>query len=668
MLFITSQNLGVHRMAIVITDSDISYAEKLLLPPGEVFNKERRDFIRCMESRDVVACPGSGKTTALLAKLLILAKKMPFEDGRGICVLTHTNVAIDEIKKNAGIAADSLFRYPNFFGTIHSFVGTYMAMPAYIDRFGHRQIRIDDDLYQLRATSVFRQGGLSQNGVIFSQVKGRITGKSIPEQLNIKKSFFIDLEFKFDNEYVSYCRGDTHKTVVKGSKDPSKSYLPIHQAKYGLLEAGHLRYRDIFPLAAYYLSKKQNLRNLFQKRFCFVFLDEMQDTDKNQSSVIDSIFSPNPEIIIQKIGDPNQAIFQNINSEGEWTPRNPLFFSDSHRYGENVSNLLKTVRFHTDISLLACHSVDSVCPQIITYEKKEEYLVIDAFAKLIQKFKIPPGKYCAIGWIKQDYSGSGKLCIASYYPKYCQLQKKPSIHFSNLISYMVYAIRVAKSEGLKRFFEIVIQGIAHALDVSAIKMQETNRMYTSSSVQTYWKQKNEKSFSDFRTVIIRKFTSAVDSTLTPIDLRDATTTTIATVWPIDNSPGNAFLTSNNIDLTTNVDLKESVNQCEFEGNIIVNVGTVHSVKGETHIATLYLETEYQKLTDSQRLMEFLKGSQPKGDLGKHLIQNLKIAHVGFSRPKNLLVFACQASNIYGHEDDLKKNGWEIHSVSNLLRK
>ena len=71
-------------MRIEITDNDIAYAEKILLPIGSQFNDERRAFIRCMESRDVVACPGSGKTTALLAKLLILARKMPFEDGRGI--------------------------------------------------------------------------------------------------------------------------------------------------------------------------------------------------------------------------------------------------------------------------------------------------------------------------------------------------------------------------------------------------------------------------------------------------------------------------------------------------------------------------------------------------------------------------------------------------------
>lgn len=39
------------------------------------------------ESFDVNACPGSGKTTVLLAKLIILSRKMPLKDGMGVCVL-----------------------------------------------------------------------------------------------------------------------------------------------------------------------------------------------------------------------------------------------------------------------------------------------------------------------------------------------------------------------------------------------------------------------------------------------------------------------------------------------------------------------------------------------------------------------------------------------------
>ena len=75
---------------IKITDEDIDKLEKVW---GDVtFDKIRRDIIKDMTSFDVQAFPGTGKTTVLIAKLAIMAKKWPYSS-KGICVLSHTNVA-----------------------------------------------------------------------------------------------------------------------------------------------------------------------------------------------------------------------------------------------------------------------------------------------------------------------------------------------------------------------------------------------------------------------------------------------------------------------------------------------------------------------------------------------------------------------------------------------
>jgi len=98
---------------IDIRDEDIRYAENIFLADGNSFDPERISVIECLESKDIQACPGSGKTTILSAKLAIIAKKMPLEDNRGICVLTHTNVAINEIKTKLGAESDILFIFSN---------------------------------------------------------------------------------------------------------------------------------------------------------------------------------------------------------------------------------------------------------------------------------------------------------------------------------------------------------------------------------------------------------------------------------------------------------------------------------------------------------------------------------------------------------------------------
>ena len=82
-----------------ITGDDIAFAERLLLPEGKIFDDERRAFIRRLDALDLQAVPGSGKTTALLAKLVILDRHLPFEDGSAILVISHTNAAVDEMPK-----------------------------------------------------------------------------------------------------------------------------------------------------------------------------------------------------------------------------------------------------------------------------------------------------------------------------------------------------------------------------------------------------------------------------------------------------------------------------------------------------------------------------------------------------------------------------------------
>src|ERR1035437_239014 len=111
-----------------IGDDDVRWAAvQLGLTELSFFGKQgddpRKTVIQSKTNLDVAACPGSGKTTVLIAKLAILAKKWK-HNTRGICVLSHTNVARREIEKHLGNSSEGqrLLSYPHFVGTIHSFV------------------------------------------------------------------------------------------------------------------------------------------------------------------------------------------------------------------------------------------------------------------------------------------------------------------------------------------------------------------------------------------------------------------------------------------------------------------------------------------------------------------------------------------------------------------
>ena len=85
-----------------ISDADVELITALLnLPPhaftGASNDDPRLEALKSYRIMDVEACPGSGKTTLLVAKLGALSRQWQ-DTTRGICVLSHTNVARHEIE------------------------------------------------------------------------------------------------------------------------------------------------------------------------------------------------------------------------------------------------------------------------------------------------------------------------------------------------------------------------------------------------------------------------------------------------------------------------------------------------------------------------------------------------------------------------------------------
>ena len=65
-----------------ICDDIIDRVQEYILPIGCSFDVERRNFIKELSTCDLLAVPGSGKTTALIAKLCCMAENL--EDGEAI--------------------------------------------------------------------------------------------------------------------------------------------------------------------------------------------------------------------------------------------------------------------------------------------------------------------------------------------------------------------------------------------------------------------------------------------------------------------------------------------------------------------------------------------------------------------------------------------------------
>jgi superfamily I DNA/RNA helicase len=309
---------------------EIQHAHLVLLKDKPYFEQDKIDIIECNESKDVKACPGSGKTTTLLAKLIILANRMPLPNNQGICVLTHTNVAIDEIKNKLGHKANILFRYPNHFGTIQSFVDKFLAIPYFSALYQKKPSQISNDAYLKNLDRSFRMklGSIKKSNeplqkrmyYFFLTNNGLLNNI----RLIIKDSDFQLIDIS-NNSEISFNKPRKGKNYTDWSEEEKKEMktLTMDIIKNVYKYYSTINYHDAYTFSTAYILDMPEIKQAISSRFKYLFIDEMQDTDSHQLDIINTIFD-SKKTVIQCFGDHHQAIFNKIKSDELWQPKNTL--------------------------------------------------------------------------------------------------------------------------------------------------------------------------------------------------------------------------------------------------------------------------------------------------------------------------------------------------------
>lgn len=99
---------------------------------------------------------------------------------------------------------------------------------------------------------------------------------------------------------------------------------------------------------------------------------------------------------------------------------------------------------------------------------------------------------------------------------------------------------------------------------------------------------------------------------------------------------------------------EGVDNIYSNEEVDLEISTIHGVKGETHLATLYLDTYFKKKYD---VSDILLDICLKKNLSstKEMNERKNILYVGCSRPKFLLCLTCKKEKIENlNKDNLDK--------------
>ena len=662
-----------------IEDEDIDWVRDAL--GFNNFDSPRRDFLKSDKPLDVEACPGSGKTTLLVAKLAILVKKWTYRT-RGICVLSHTNVAREEIEKRLGGTAvgQRLLGYPHFIGTIHGFVNQFLALP-WLRSNGFPVVAIDDEIC----------------------IRDR------ERRLGFNKSKKIRFALEKKHKYLEDIRiiSRTFEIGIKGEAFPftnqADSYNSAQESARESAMAGYFHHDEMFVWAHALIEDYPIVTEVLRQRFPIVLIDEMQDTSERQAQILNRIFPrTDGRIVVQRVGDSNQAIFDFVESE-EKVVSYPFpdpekgqhaLLPTSYRFGQQIADL-------SDPFAVVPQKLQGNGPQkwadhniarqhaIFLFSREEIKSVLKAYGSyLIESFSddvLKEGRFTAVGAVHKMITE----CKGEHYPKtvchYWDEYDPDLIKLDPNPQTFVEYIRIAQAKGIAcKESYVVTEKIAEAFIrlVNLICENTLKRKVRKHRALIEWlKDKDEGQHSTYIDLIVRLSVHHDEiSELSWNQMRDkvgniarALCDGICNIslakdflaWPRKNRA------DNNLSMSASGMTKGS-NIFEHDQNgrkVSINLGSIHSIKGQTHTAILLLETFYKGHVFKQ-LQSWLVGDKRGGNSeGSENLRRLRLSYVAMTRPTHLLCLAMREAAIgsgksfYNNVEKLRKRGWRVGRVN-----
>ena len=629
-----------------ISDHEIELTEKLLLSEGAHFPDDARNVIRCWHSTDVAACPGSGKTTVLLAKLKLLADRMPLDNGSGICVLSHTNVAVDEIKKRLSGYADRLLSYPNFVGTIQAFVDRFVTMP-YLKMVSGHSVQPVDDLTYAQHLLVKMQNQRKYSDLESVTKRNYETVRQYTSRIDHTQALYL----RGDG---ALCVGNQKRALAGAQKQSTEQYIALIADLRN--NDGIIRYKDAYKYAEAAISEMiEAYTNLFLMRFTYVFIDEYQDCDTTQRRVIDLLFNPE-KCCLMKIGDPDQAIYNSDDNETtDWVPKEGyLPIMSSCRYGQEIADVISRLK-KTKEGISSIVRENCIKPVLLVFDMDSIDQVLDRFIVELDKHEMieASGLYKAIGAVGKG-STTG-LRIGSYWngfdgSKKAQAENKYWIYIDKICA----ELRAGKIYLAEYYIRKLICRLFY---YARIKHQSTGNVFT---ISTLKKTLDEEYRDIYRKHIFGlSQVQMVDRRLLDVLIRSL----IRELVKCKNPQAEDIFQRLPAHFIEDTILSESKNAAG-ESNVFIDLtrrrkiefNTIHGVKGETHDATLYLETDRRGASDLKRVLPFFG----VGNVGESSLYDYsrKLAYVGMSRPRKLLCVAMQYET-YVSSKGTFDDGWEV---------
>lgn len=560
-----------------------------LTPEQEAFQAAEGKVVLC-------ACPGSGKTYVVARKLLSYIQTWQCSH-QGVAVLSFTNVASQEIEKQAKELMDDGFKieYPHFVGTIDSFINTFILL-----RFGY----------------LMNKGVPKRPTIVINNIF-QFPYKYWRSECHRQGCVEGICEFRWD------INGDLYRKKNRVNCSAGTYGTPCKQYKKMLLDKGYVFQNEAAALSYLLLTKYPEIPKAIAARFPIIIIDETQDTSIEQMAVIDLLIEAGIRSVFL-VGDPDQSIY-------EWRSATPECFLDKMRTKE-WKTIYLTSNFRS--SQMICNATQAFAnslankppstaagccanhgqkPILILYnDQVDEGTIIKKFIELCQDNSITEANsdiaVVTRGRIHSNTDVHGlwksieiELLAQSAYEWYYGSRKKAF----ELCEKALFSMAIKEL----RDIDLTI-----AADIESIMVYDTWKLWVISTLCSFPSPQKTLNLwiTEFKSILVNLFNQLKITLREGILIDD-----VIKIKTIDKK----------IPHFKDIPLK---NYFEAKTKKDIITSSVHGVKGETFDSTLLFirnKTGANTLTPN-----FLNN----GDLNNEL---MRIAYVAMTRPKKLLIVA-----------------------------
>jgi DNA helicase II / ATP-dependent DNA helicase PcrA len=673
-----------------VTDEDIFWVTKIMGLPEDAFAPEKDGGARMAilksegESMDIEACPGSGKTTLLVAKLAIMARHWPSRR-QGICVLSHTNVAKDEIQKRLGNTDEgrALLSYPHYIGTIHGFVNEYLSFP-WIRSRSDKVIVVDDELVKSKRLKLLAGWG-------YKSLKFWVDNQR-DEQSKIVDSWVVSSS---DYEVKNKDGSPVFKSSGPASGDLKRLVRDVS-------EDGYYRYDEMFAWAFQLMDISPGFVEHIRRRFEFLFVDEAQDNSFRQSLFLYRVFMGGDAPVFRvRLGDSDQAIYDGAYKDSsldhDQFPNNDLrrVLANSHRFDQSIANLASRTSV-SKIKLLGTRISDAESQKnrhvIFLLDDETLSLTLDVYGRHIietlgaDQEKLDEMIFTAVGAVHNDKEGSEKNMphnVKHYFSDYDAQINSKDARPDTFLQYVSIGLKsveelAAKGSGGESFH--IVEKLGKGFIEAAKKVspdckypsRNYHRFILDALTDTECESDEGNNAPGCYSELIEYF--CIKKQYPGCQYWDEAirNKVVCVVGALARAPVNvsdaffAFPESQSSDLGS----KSKMNIYSVDHNsknINIRLGSIHSVKGETHTATLLLET-FRDAHHIKKILDLLCGSTRKIDKDEY---RLKLCYVAMTRPSHILCVAMRKDAFFDEKKDpkstrlnkLKAIGWRVAVVT-----